>query len=468
MKTAIYARISQDRNDDHQGVDRQLEDCRRRVEGQVEEFVDNGKSAWKKGTKRPEYDRLIEGIRAGTIDRVVCWHIDRLYRQMGELVVLCDLAEKGKVVIDSVMGGDFDLSTADGAMRAQQMVMYATYESRHKGERVRRKQEENRKQGLPSGGRRAFGWKDAMTPDPVEAALILEAVDDLFAGASLKDIAYRFNKQGVNRPQNTGSPWDANTVRLVVSNPRHAGLLAHDAVKGTHSYDRTIIGEAKWPAIIDRVRWEQLQAFLDSRGRSGRVPRRRSMLTGLLICGRCGTKMIRARNGATVMYRCPSRRPELLDACGSVSVDSKFLDPLLMDATFIRADSAQLANLLQEKKQEGEDPGVVVQKLAELDRRADAAGEMYGKGKLSARALEAASSTIEREREHLRSQLAVATTSSSVAPYAGRKGALEAAWPDLTVDQQRGIIEVVLGRVKIMPTTMRGRHRFDANRVVIA
>jgi len=431
--------------------------------------VDNSQSAWKPGRKRKEYDRLIEEVRAGNVDRIVVWHIDRLYRQMGELVVLCDLAEKGKVVIDSVMGGDFDLSTADGAMRAQQMVMYATYESRHKGERVRRKQEENRKQGRPSGGRRAFGWKDGMTPDPVEADLILSAVDALFAGASLKDVAWDWNKKGVKRPQNTESRWDANTIRLVVSNPRHAGLLAHDVKRGDRSYERTIIGKAAWPAIIERGRWEQLQAFLDSRSHSTGIPRRRGILTGLLVCGKCGAKMTGSTAGKNPIYRCPSSRPEDKEhSCGSVSVDTKFVQELLVEATFARVDSDKLGKMVEEQSHDAGQARFTVEKLEELETRLDAAAVMYAKGKLSARAFETASVTIGREQDQLRKQLHKATGSSVIAPYVGRTGVLRETWDTLTVDQKRAIISSVLGKVKIMPTVKRGRHVFDTSRVRIA
>src|SRR6266702_8712452 len=128
MSTAIYVRLSSDRQDDHQGVDRQLEDCRRKVEGRVAEFVDNDKSAWKRGGVRPEYRRLLSEIRDGSIDRIVVWHIDRLYRQMGELSELTDLARDGRgVIIDPVSGMRLDLTTADGVMMAQHFVSTAQH-----------------------------------------------------------------------------------------------------------------------------------------------------------------------------------------------------------------------------------------------------------------------------------------------------------------------------------------------------
>lgn len=470
MATAIYVRLSSDRGGDHAGVDRQLEDCRSTVEGPVHEYVDNNKSAYDPTKQRPDYHRLLDAIKAGEVNRVVVWHMDRLYRQMRELCDLTDLAHEGRgVMIDAVTGPSLDLRTADGVMWAQHMVMTAQHESAHKGERVKRAQQQKREQGEPTGGRRAFGWKDQMNPNPAEAREIVKAVAMLFAGASLKDVARSWNAKGLKRPQHPDSPWDANTVRLVVSNPRHAGLMAHDP-KRKGSYQRTVINEAKWPAIIERERWEALMALLKSRGSvySG-IPKRRSLLTRLVICGKCGTVMTRAKDKAMEYYRCPSPRPEQEHkSCGSVSVNAAFLEKLLVDATLERADTGALAKILKAQTDDQHKSAKGFEALDALDHRVDKLATMYADGEISDRAFAKADGDIRQKREQLQKELASTLSSSVVAPYAGRKGALRAAWPALTQDQQREIIGVVIGKVQIMPTKVRGRHSFDQSRVKIA
>ena len=47
-------------------------------------YVDNDMSAWS-GKARPEYQRLCEDIKAGTVDGLVVWHADRLHRHPREL-----------------------------------------------------------------------------------------------------------------------------------------------------------------------------------------------------------------------------------------------------------------------------------------------------------------------------------------------------------------------------------------------
>src|SRR5256885_9596897 len=87
-RTAIYCRISDDRTGEAAGVARQEQDCRdladRRGWEVVGLYIDNDLSAYN-GHQRPEYARLLEDIRAGFVDGVVVWHLDRLHRSPKEL-----------------------------------------------------------------------------------------------------------------------------------------------------------------------------------------------------------------------------------------------------------------------------------------------------------------------------------------------------------------------------------------------
>src|SRR2546426_3620371 len=124
MSTAIYARISDDRQEGA-GVGAQLKDCRALVKGHgwgpTSEFVDNDVSAFS-GKPRPQYTAMLQGVRAGSIDRVVVWHIDRLYRQPRELEDLIDLADRGRVQVVTCHAGDLNLGTDDGITMARVLV----------------------------------------------------------------------------------------------------------------------------------------------------------------------------------------------------------------------------------------------------------------------------------------------------------------------------------------------------------
>ena len=76
----------------------QLEECRAYAEERgwivVGVFEDNDLSASNYSTKpRPGYEALLGAVRAGETDVVLVTEIQRLYRKLGELLALIQLAE---------------------------------------------------------------------------------------------------------------------------------------------------------------------------------------------------------------------------------------------------------------------------------------------------------------------------------------------------------------------------------------
>ena len=81
-ETAIYARISEDRDGDAAGVGRQVEDALALAEARgftvADRFIDNDRSAYN-GRTRPEWERLLAELQAGHVTHVIAWANDRLY-----------------------------------------------------------------------------------------------------------------------------------------------------------------------------------------------------------------------------------------------------------------------------------------------------------------------------------------------------------------------------------------------------
>src|SRR5712692_5549018 len=175
--SGIYCRISKDQQNG-KGVVRQEDECRdfakRRgwaIAG--EPYIDNDISALRYTRKRrPGYRALVEEVRAGRVSRILCWKIDRLYRQPKQLEELIDMAEAGKVEIVTVMGGDIDLNTSHGRATARISVAMAAASSDDTSERLLSMKAQRRNAMLPSGGPPAFGWKDGLHQHPAEAKVL--------------------------------------------------------------------------------------------------------------------------------------------------------------------------------------------------------------------------------------------------------------------------------------------------------
>ncbi|MEJ7717159.1 MAG: recombinase family protein [Thermoleophilaceae bacterium] len=188
-RTAVYARISSDRTGEGLGVQRQVADCEQLAERKgwevVERYIDDDLSAYS-GRERPAYRQLLADLRAGVIDSVVVWHLDRLHRRPKELEEFFELcAETGVTSLASVTG-DVDLGTYDGQFMAR-ILGAVSRKSDDKSRRAKRKALELAQAGRRSGGgTRGYGYEaDGCTVRPTEAAVIRDCATRFLAGESI-------------------------------------------------------------------------------------------------------------------------------------------------------------------------------------------------------------------------------------------------------------------------------------------
>ena len=130
---AIYARISSDRDGQHLGVRRQIDDCAaliaRRGWPIAQVYVDDDVSAHR-AKPRPAYRQLLRAISEGEVDAVVVWDLDRLHRHPKELEEFFEACAAAGVNDLASVSGDIDLATHDGQFLARILGC-----SRQEGER---------------------------------------------------------------------------------------------------------------------------------------------------------------------------------------------------------------------------------------------------------------------------------------------------------------------------------------------
>ncbi|WP_220182829.1 recombinase family protein [Sphaerisporangium album] len=180
-RAAICCRISQDRAGAGLGVARQETDCRALIERRgwqvADVYPDNDVSAYL-GSPRPAWRRLLSDIEAGTVDAIVCWHVDRLTRSLRELEDVIDLADRRGIELATVTG-EIDLATPTGRLIARMLGAAARHEAEHKAERQKRQ----RRQTAEGGGMRPYGYaEDRVTVIDEEAQVIREAARRVLAG----------------------------------------------------------------------------------------------------------------------------------------------------------------------------------------------------------------------------------------------------------------------------------------------
>lgn len=77
--------------------------CARKGWDVVGVYPDNDVSAYS-GAPRPQWQDLLADVRAGRVDAVVCWHVDRLTRSRRELEDVIDLADRYGLDLATVSG----------------------------------------------------------------------------------------------------------------------------------------------------------------------------------------------------------------------------------------------------------------------------------------------------------------------------------------------------------------------------
>lgn len=310
MKAGIYARISLDKDGENVGTDRQVKLCREKATALgwevAETYVDNSISATS-AKPRPEYERLIADLRAGTIGAVLVYAVDRLTRKPAELESFIELVEAKGVALANV-AGDVQLDTEYGRFMARMMGNVARLEAERLGKRVSDQKADRAARGIPHKGRhRLFGYDDDWNVIPAEEAIVTEAFTRRASGESTTSICRDFTSRGVKTV--SGRDWTSGVLGETLTKHVYAGKV---------TYKGEVVADSIYPALVDFATFNAAQANLanDSRGTNART----YLLSGILVCRNCLTHM--KGNPSNHMYRCAAT----YGGCGKLSVRIKMAD----------------------------------------------------------------------------------------------------------------------------------------------
>lgn len=153
--TAIYTRISQDREETGDAVARQEALCRSKVEqlgwSDPIEVYDEGASSALART-RPVFEKLLKDVEAGKVSGICAYHLDRLTRTPLEIERIITLADEHKLKLATV-SGDIDLASDTGRVMARVIGAFA-------------RGEVERKSARQKSGKRAASEKRRQSPTP--------------------------------------------------------------------------------------------------------------------------------------------------------------------------------------------------------------------------------------------------------------------------------------------------------------
>lgn len=338
-RVGIYTRISRDDEGDALGVARQQQDCERLADLRswqaVKVYEDNDVSAFKRNVVRDEFELMLKDLRAGLIDGIVAYDLDRLARQPKDLERLIEIYDERPRLEFATVTNDVNIGTPDGRTMARVMVAFANKSSHDASRRITRKHLQLAQQGKDSGGPAPYGWRkdDRTKVDPEAAKAIREAQREILAGVRIGTIRTRWQEQGLGNPREGTKRMAHHHVEHILTNPRLVGYRTYHG-EILHGDDgRPVMGE--WEPINTLEEWEAVCAAIAERKQKypGKSLARKYLLSGIARCGLCKTKIrgqINQRwkpgsNAARFTYQCSV----VNGGCGKVGRTGEPVDRLI-------------------------------------------------------------------------------------------------------------------------------------------
>jgi site-specific DNA recombinase len=458
-RAAIYCRISLDRAGAGLGVARQQEDCRElatRLGWPVADvYVDNDVSAYS-GKPRPAWQQLLANVESGTVDAVLCWHVDRLTRSPRELEDVIDLADRHGLALATVTG-DIDLQSPTGRMVARLLGASARYESEHKGERQRRQIQQAAEAGHQvAGGRRPYGYalergtgRIIATVDPVEGPIVEECARRMLAGEALASLVRDLNQRGVLTSE--GHRWHRTSLRRMLCSARISGRREHiptNSYKGVRPLVGEIVStESDWPSLICVADSDRLRALLtrpERRTTTGGA--RTRLLSGILHCGRCQRPLVGRSQRGKPIYCCNRDT----GGCGGISITGEATDEHVRDLVLTALDSPAMAQRLRQREPE---PDLHAQIRADEDELETLAAEK-GSGEISRAEWKIARAPVVARLGAARERLATSTQTNTLGGFIGTPEEMQVRWDEANLSQRRAVITAVMERVIVHPAVV--------------
>ena len=367
LRCAIYTRKSTEDGleQEFNSLDAQREGCAAYIASQKGEgwtalqdrYDDGGFSGG--NVDRPALQRLINDIKAGKIDVVVVYKLDRFSRSISDFHKLMEVFTQYNVAFVSITQ-QFNTTTSMGRMVLNMLLTFAQFERELISERTRDKIAAARRKGKWSGGMPVLGFdvneQGKLVINAAEAVQV-RGIFELYLQhqslvAVLKDLAKRgwHSKQWTTRAGGIrgGSPFDKCTLHRLLTNVVYLGKVRyHEEVHpGEHA------------AIVDEQIWQRVQAVLGRNGRTGGgVVKNKygALLKGLLRCGPCKCSMGHAYSAqGTKRYRyyvCLRAQKRGWDKCPTKSVPAGEIEKFVIEQIkAIGKDPAVLKETLRQAR----------------------------------------------------------------------------------------------------------------------
>ena len=513
MRTALYARVSTERQERQQTIDSQLAALRAWAAAQGHPvsdehvFRDEGYSGSR--LDRPGLDALRDAVRDGAVGTLVVLTPDRLARKYAYQVLLLEEFRRAGAEVVFLQHPISDDPNDQLLLQIQGAI--AEYERAVLGERFRRGKLQKARDGHYITGSPAYSYvprRDAVPGHIIvneKEAELVRRVYGWFTDeqTTIRQVIKRLNA-GPDLPRSGRLAWSASTVHHMLADPIYVGTayanrytyipaIKPRSPRGPRNSPgrRRLKPREQWiaipvPALVDQSIWNRAQAQL---ARNAALSFRNNtkhsyLLRCLLTCEICGlamyglTRRASARKPVRQVYECHGKDCILsarANACPSRTVPAEEIEPVVWNhVTGLLADPDQLLAQF-DRFAAAADAGSAREQAAEqllrtrLDRTARADKRLldaYQAGAISLSELSGRRQHLAQERQALEQQqgeqtrlrqqrLQAETVRANVAAFCERiRGRLAEA----TLAEKQAILQLVIERIIVGEGRLEIRH----------
>ena len=250
-------------------------------QGSAVQYDDGGFSGG--NLDRPALKQLLDDIKAGKINIVVVYKIDRLTRSLTDFSKLVEVFDEYGVTFVSVTQS-FNTTTSMGRLTLNVLLSFAQFEREVTGERIRDKIAASKRRGMWMGGTPPAGYRienRQLVVEETETELVHHIFDWYLKLGSVRDLKNELDSKNIISPKRMslkgkpygGKPFSRGGLYAILKNPAYIGKIPHK--------DKTY--EGLHDGIIDDEVWQAVQTKLQNNTVSRKqATEQRHILQGLI------------------------------------------------------------------------------------------------------------------------------------------------------------------------------------------
>lgn len=288
IRCAIYTRKSTDEGlgQEFNSLDAQREACSAYITSQrhegwslvPESYDDGGFSGG--NMDRPGLKQLLDDVRAGKVDVIVVYKVDRLTRSLADFAKIVETLDAANASFVSVTQS-FNTTTSMGRLTLNVLLSFAQFEREVTSERIRDKIAASKKKGMWMGGNVPLGYdvKDRhLVVNEAEAETVRYVMRRYLSAGSVRALLEQMHAEGIVTKASKsrgGVAFGRGSLGHLLQNPLYLGEV--------HFKGEVYVGQHQ--PIVDRELWDAVQAELASGAvdaKHGRRAAQPSLLSGLL------------------------------------------------------------------------------------------------------------------------------------------------------------------------------------------